>query len=45
MYLRISREKENFLIRTREKIKSLEDRKEEKRINKSEIKDYENYYR
>ena len=41
MYLRISRETENSLIRTREKIQSLQDTKEERKVNKSEIKDYE----
>ena len=45
MYLRISRETENSLIRTREKIQSLQDIKEEKKVNKSEIKDYEDKIR
>ena len=45
MYLRISRETENFLIRTREKIQSLQDAKEEKKVNKSELKDYEDKIR
>ncbi|CDE74079.1 unknown [Clostridium sp. CAG:451] len=45
MYLRISRETENSLVRIREKIQSLQDAKEEKQINKSEIKDYENKIR
>ena len=45
MYLRISRETENSLIRTREKIQSLQDTKEEKKVNKSEIKDYEDKIR
>ena len=41
MYLRISRETEKSLVRTREKIQSLQDTKNDKKINKSEIKDYE----
>lgn len=45
MYLRISRETENSLIRTREKIQSLQDVKEEKKANKSEIKDHEDKIR
>lgn len=45
MYLRISRETENSLVRTREKIQSLQDTKEEKKVNKSEIKDYEDKIR
>ena len=45
MYLRISRETEGSLIRIREKIQSLEDIKEEKKVNKSEIKDYEDKIR
>lgn len=45
MYLRISRETENSLIRTREKIQSLQDTKEEKKVNKSGIKDYEDKIR
>ena len=45
MYLRISRETENSLIRTREKIQSLQDTKEEKKVNKLEIKDYEDKIR
>ena len=45
MYLRISRETENSLIKTREKIQNLQDTKEEKKVNKSEIKDYEDKIR
>ncbi len=45
MYLRISRETEKSLIRTRERIQSLQDSKEEKKVNKSEIKDYEDKIR
>jgi len=45
MYLRISRETEGSLIRIREKIQSLEDIKEEKKVNKSELKDYEDIIR
>ncbi len=45
MYLRISRETENSLVRIREKIQSLQDTKEEKKVNKSEIKDYEDKIR
>ena len=41
MYLRISRETEKSLVRTREKIQNLQDIKNDKKINKSEIKDYE----
>ena len=41
MYLRISRETEKFLVRTREKIQSLQDTKNDKKVNKLEIKDYE----
>ena len=41
MYLRISRETEKSLVRTREKIQSLQDTKNDKKVNKSEIKDYE----
>lgn len=45
MYLRISRETEKSLVRTREKIQSLQDSKEEKKVNKSELKDYEDKIR
>ena len=45
MYLRISKETENSLIRTREKIQNLQDIKEEKKVNKSELKDYEDKIR
>ena len=41
MYLRISRETEKSLVRTREKIQSLQDTKNDKKVNKSELKDYE----
>ena len=40
-----NRETENSLIRTREKIQSLQDINEEKKVNKSEIKDYEDKIR
>ena len=36
MYLRISRETENSLVRIREKIQSLQDSKNDKKINKNE---------
>ena len=41
MYLRISRATENSLVRTREKIQSLQDLKNDNKVNKSELKDYE----
>lgn len=41
IYLRISRETEKSLVRTREKIQSLQDTKNDKKVNKSELKDYE----
>ncbi len=45
MYLRISRETENSLVRTREKIQSLQNIKNDKKVNKSELKDYEDKIR
>jgi len=45
MYLRISRETENSLARTREKIESLQNVKENKKVNKSDLKEYENKIR
>ena len=45
MYLRISRETENSLIRIREKIQSLQDEKNDKKINKNELKNYEDKIR
>ena len=45
MYLRISRETENSLARTREKIESLQNFKENKKVNKSDLKEYENKIR
>jgi len=45
MYLRISRETENSLIRTREKIQCIQDTHENKKANKSELKAYENKIR
>ena len=45
MYLRISRETENSLVRTREKIQILQDIKNDKKVNKSELKDYEDKIR
>ena len=45
MYLRISRETENSLVRIREKIQSLQDEKNDKKINKNELKNYEDKIR
>lgn len=45
MYVRISRETENSLARTREKLQSLQNIKESKKVNKSELKEYENKIR
>ncbi len=45
MYLRISRETENSLIRIREKIGELQDSKNDKKINKNELKNYEDKIR
>ena len=45
MYLRISRETENSLVRIREKIQSLQDVKNDKKINKNELKSYEDKIR
>ena len=45
MYLRISRETENSLVRIREKIQSLQDAKNDKKINKNELKNYEDKIR
>ena len=45
MYLRISRETENSLVRIREKIQSLQDAKNDKKINKNELKSYEDKIR
>ena len=45
MYLRISRETENSLVRIREKIQSLQDSKNDKKINKNELKNYEDKIR
>ena len=45
MYLRISRATENSLARTREKIQSLQDLKNDNKVNKSELKDYEDKIR
>ena len=40
MYLRISIETENSLVRIREKIQSFQDAKNDKKINKNELKNY-----
>ena len=45
MYLRISRETENSLVRIRKKIQSLQDVKNDKKINKNELKSYEDKIR
>ena len=45
MYLRISRETENSLVRIREKIGELQDAKNDKNINKNELKNYEDKIR
>lgn len=45
MYLRISRETENSLVRTRKKIGELQDAKNDKKINKNELKNYEDKIR
>ena len=45
MYLRISRETENSLVRIREKIQSLQDAKNDKKINNNELKNYEDKIR
>ena len=45
MYLRISRETENSLVRIREKIGELQDAKNDKKINKNELKNYEDKIR
>ena len=45
MYLRISIETENSLVRIREKIQSLQDAKSDKKINKNELKSYEDKIR
>lgn len=45
MYLRISRETENSLVRIREKIQSLQDAKNDKKINKNDLKNYEDKIR
>ncbi len=45
MYLRISRETEKSLVMTREKIQSLQDLKNNKMVNKSELKNYEDKIR
>ena len=45
MYLRISRETENSLVRIREKIQSLQDAKNDKKVNKNDLKNYEDKIR
>ena len=45
MYLRISRETENSLVRIREKIQSLQDAKNDKKFNKNDLKNYEDKIR
>lgn len=45
MYLRISRETENSLIKIREKIGELQDAKNDKKINKNDLKNYEDKIR
>ena len=45
MYLRIFRATENSLVWTREKIQSLQDLKNVNKVNKSELKDYEDKIR
>ena len=45
MYLRISRETENSLLRIREKIGELQDAKNDKKINKNDLKNYEDKIR
>ena len=45
MYLRISRETEKSLIRIREKIGKLQDAKNDKKINKNDLKNYEDKIR
>ena len=45
MYLRISRETENSLVRIREKIQSLQDAKNDKKVNKNDLKNCEDKIR